>query len=52
MAHRQTCPLRLSTILRLSNEVLLMILELLYYIDKDLNMHGQEQGLLACRATC
>jgi hypothetical protein len=35
--------------LRLSNEVLLMILELLYYIDKD-NIHGEKQDLLACRA--
>ncbi|KAN0114383.1 hypothetical protein V8E51_003927 [Hyaloscypha variabilis] len=37
--------------LQLSNEVLLMILELLCSV-KDLKTYGEKQDLLACRGTC
>jgi hypothetical protein len=38
--------------LQLSNGVLLMILELLYSVDKNFNIYGNKKDLFASRATC
>ena len=41
-----------STMLRLSNDLLLMILEVLYSCDEDFFIYGEKRDLLACRETC
>jgi hypothetical protein len=38
--------------LQLPNDVMLSILEPLYYIDKNLNIYGGKDDLLASRAAC
>lgn len=38
--------------LQLCDEILLMILKLLYNVSKDFVTHGKKQDLLACCAAC
>lgn len=41
-----------TPLLRLSDDLLLMIFEFLYCVSKDFIVYGNKQDLLACRATC
>jgi hypothetical protein len=42
----------MATILHLPNEILLNILNYLYYVDNTFNIHGNKNDLLASRVAC
>ena len=52
LAFTNLATVTIHTMLRLSDEVLLLILECLYYVDGDFCIHGEKDDLLASRATC